>query len=459
MDAGRAPKAERFLAYLKGWRVPLGLLLAGVIFCEASWIVFLTPGEQDIAHYECYGLTFWLGSHGTALLPHATCAYLFQGTSAAPSPLPFHMLPIEYPSLSVLPFSLPLLAPLPCYALAFVLMMTLVAGLIYWLLACSDAWRAAPIFLFYLLLGTVGLFQERFDLLPATCTLICVLAARRGHWRVAYIALALGGLLKLYPFVMLPALLLDEQRQWPAQRANPDTDRPGLAWAWSKARRWHNCLLFTALLSVVTGGFALLNVQDALISPFHYFLARPIQIESLAGSVLWSASHMGVPYTIDFTFGSLNLESQLSLLLSPLDTALLLCGILFLLWLQWKRRIDLLEAMVGLLCVLIATGKVFSPQYLLWLLPLLAYLYACGKTSRAWMCCWAMISLLTTCIYALYYSRLTDPQLDPQIVQTFGGFFELVMLRNVLLLGTTIAFLGGWWGVRQAERQACQSSG
>lgn len=453
---GQAPKGERSLSYLKRWQFPLGLLLAGAVFCETSWMVFLTPGEQDMVHYECYGLTFWLGSHGTALLPRSTCAYLFQGvpTPAAPSPLPFHMLPIEYPPLSVLPFSLPLLAPLPWYALAFVLMMTLIAGLIYWLLAYSDARRAAPIFLFYLLLGTAGLFQERFDLLPATCTLICALAARRGHWRVAYIALALGGLLKLYPLVMLPALLLDEQRQWSAQSANLDTYQSGLAWAWSKTRRWHSCLLFTGLLCAVTGCFALLNVQDAILSPFHYFLARPIQIESLAGSVLWSVSHVGVPYTIDFTFGSLNLESQLSQLLSPLEAALLLCGILFLFWLQWKQRIDLLQTMVGLLCVLISTGKVFSPQYLLWLIPLLAYLYACGKTNRAWMCCWAVISLLTTGIYILYYSHLTDPRLDPQIVQTLGGFFELVMLRNVLLAGTTIVFLGGWWGVRQMERQA-----
>ncbi len=487
---GPAP-GERLSRFLKRGRFPLLVLLGIAIFCEAAWLVFLTPNEADLLHYECYGVTFWLGSHGSALLPHDACAYLFQGVPTPPptSPLPFHMLPIEYPPLTILPFSLPLLAPLPYYALAFVVMMTLVAGLLYLLLARSGAGRAAPIFLLYLLLGAAGVFQERFDLLPAACTLLCLLAAERGRWRAAYVALALGALLKIYPIVMLPALFLAEQQSRTAQ-AEPTSkqqselaqtehseqnegqdqieqkceqnegqaqaeqtraQRSGLVRAWSGVRRWRwsNCLLCIGLLLAVTGGFALLNVQDALISPLHYFLARPVQIEALAGSAIWSAGHFGIPYTIDFTFGSLNLESGLSRLLSPLDTLLMLAGLLFLLWLQWRRRIDLAQAMVGLVCLLMATGKVFSPQYLLWLIPLLAYLYACGKTSRAWMYCWAAISLLTTCIYTFYYSHLTDPRLDAQIVQTLPGFFELVLLRNLLLLGATIAFLGGWWGVRR----------
>lgn len=415
-------------------------------------MVFLAPNEQDIVHYECYGVTFWLGSHGAALLPHAMCSYLFQGVPTPPptSPLPFHMLPLEYPPLTILPFSLPLLAPLPYYPLAFVAMMTLVAGLVYWLLARSGARHAAPIFLFYLLLGALGLFQERYDLLPAACTLVCVLAAERGRWRTAYVALALGTLLKLYPIVMLPALFLAEQRAGPAKIDLMD-ESSWLTRAWTEVKhwRWSNCLLFAGLLLAVMGGFALLNVQDAIISPLQYFLARPVQVESLAGSVTWLAGHFGIPYTISFTFGSLNLESGLSRLLSPPGTLLMLAGILFLLWLQWRRRIDLIQAMVGLVCLLMVTGKVFSPQYLIWLIPLLAYLFASGRTNRTWMCWWAAILLLTTCIYIFYYSHLVDPRLDAQIAQTLPGFFELILLRNLLLLGATIVFLGGWWGVRR----------
>ncbi len=486
-----------------GNRWPLLLVLAALIFCEVAWLTFLTPGEADLAHYECYGLTFWLGSHGATLLPQTYCSFLHITT-----PLPaLHMLPQEYPPLTLLLFSLPLLAPLPYYALVFALLMTLSAGLIYWLLTRSDARRAAPVFLLYLLLGTSGVFQERFDLLPAACTLLCVLAAERGRWRVAYIALALGALLKLYPIIMLPALFLAEQRAWlltqgaRAEQGSEQTnlgeyDKQDLALAqlqnrgeqnseliklpahaeqgsrlssrnksgaraarllstWENVTRWkwRNCLLCLGLLLIVMGGFALLNFADAILSPLAYFLNRPPQVEALVASVIWLGDHFGAPYTIDFAFGSLNISSSLARLLSPVNSLLTLAGILAVLWLQWRKRIGLAQTLVGLVCVLIATGKVFSPQYLIWLIPLLAYISARGQTNRLWMCAWAVISLLTTFIYVFYYSRLPDPQTARYVVQTLPGFFELVALRNLLLAITTLAFVCNWWGVR--DNRAC----
>jgi hypothetical protein len=169
--------------------------------------------------------------------------------------------------------------------------------------------------------------------------------------------------------------------------------------------------------------------------------------------VIWANTSFDTHYTIGFDFGSLNVYSSLSSVISSVDTLLTFAGILFVLWLQWRKRIDLAQAMVGLVSVLITTGKVFSPQYLIWLIPLLAYLYARGKTSRPWMYCWAAISLLTTIIYLVYYTRLTDPLTDAQILPTLPGFFQLVALRNVLLLGTTVVFLGNWWGARSTSKQ------
>lgn len=432
---------ERVWKYMKKARLPLLILLIIAIFCEAAWLVSLTPTETDMAHYECYGLTFWLGSHGATLLPQGRCAFLT-------TPLPaLHMLPIEYPPLTIVAFSLPLLAPLPYYALGFALLMTLVAGLIYWLLKRSGARKAAPIFLLYLMLGAAAVAQERFDLLPAACTLICLLAVERGRWKMAYVALALGVLLKIYPIVMLPALFLAEQRAW---MAGINEQGSWLSRAWENVKRWHwqNSLLFAGLLIVVMGGFALLNYHDAIVSPLDYFLQRPLQIESLGSSVIWVGSHFGASYRIDFIFGSLNVESGLASLVSPTNMLLTVAGIVFVFWLQWRKQIDFAQTMVALVCVLITTGKVFSPQYLIWLFPLLAYIYARGKTNRLWMYCWAAISLLTTFIYAGYYSRLPDPQTARQIIQTLPGFFELVAVRNLLLLGTTLAFLCNWRGTR-----------
>jgi hypothetical protein len=405
-------------------RLLLLLLLGIALFCEAAWLVSVAP--TDVTRYECYSLTFWLGSYGTTLLPQTQCTFLHITT---PIP-PFHMLPLEYPPLTILIFSLPLLAPLPYYTLSFALLMTLTAGLIYWLLARSNAPKAAPIYLLYLILGTIAVVQERFDLLPAACTLICLLAATQKRWKTAYIALALGVLLKLYPLIMLPSLFLAEQQTYSTSR---DKTEP-------LVKRWQNSLLFAGLLIVVTGSFALLNFNDALVSPLAYFLQRPPQIESLASSVIWLGSHFGVPYTIVFSFGSLNLQSTLTRFISPIDTLLTLIGTLTLLWLQLRQRINLTQALTGLICILLVTGKVFSPQYLIWLIPLLAYLHANGQTNRLWMTSWATIALLTTLIYLLYYPHLPNPNTAPHILPTLPGFFELVASRNLLLLVTVLAF-------------------
>lgn len=451
------------------WRWPLLLALLALIFCEVAWLTFLTSTEADLVHYQCYGLTFWLGSHGTALLPPGSCSFL----SPDLTPQPLHMLPEEYPPLTIVLFSLPLLLPLPLYALTFALLMTLCAGLIYWLLAHNEARRAAPIFVLYLLLGSVGVFQERFDLVPAACTLVCLLAAERGRWRTAYFALALGVLFKLYPIVMLPALFLAEQRAWlVSSQAQASIDaatsrrRPGLAdgkqssagagqpsWlrlAWANVAHWTwtNCLLCLGLIVLVMGAFALLNVQDAILNSLSYFLSRPPQIESLAGSIIWLGGHLGAPSAIHFEFGSLNITSGLDNWISPAISLLTIAGLLTLFWLQWRRRLDLAQSLTGLVCVLIVTGKVFSPQYLIWLLPFLALLAARRQTSRLWMIAWAIISFLTTFIYIFYYSQLPDPQAAQKVIETLPGFFELVALRNALLVLTTLAFLCNWGQAR-----------
>jgi hypothetical protein len=441
---------KRLLAFkqtfpLPAW--PFLLLLAVLLFCEAGWLVALAP--TDVARYECYGLVFWLGSHGATLtgLQAGQCSFLTLPSTPA---LPFHLLPLEYPPLTIVIFSLPLLLPLPYYALGFALLMTLVAGGVYALLARSEARQAAPVFLLYLLLGAVAIFQERFDLLPAACTLLCLLAAERGRWRTAYIFLALGILLKLYPVVMWPALFLAEQRFWLASApAGDEPEKPAVR-LWSQVRRWHwqNSLLCTVLLVVVMGGFALLNVEQAIINPLTYFLARPPQIESLAGSLVWLGQIFGLPFTTAFTYGSLNISSSLVGLISPLATLLSLAGLLLVLWLQVYGRIGLAQALVGLLCVLVATGKVFSPQYLIWLFPLLAYTFARGGASRLWMSGWAIIALLTTLIYVGYYSRMPDPDTASVVVRTLPGFFVVVALRNGLVLLCGLAFLLNWWGTR-----------
>src|SRR2546428_8335972 len=125
----------------------------------------------------------------------------------APSQTP----PLKSPPLTLVIFSLSLLAPIPYYQLVFALWMALTSMLIYWLLLRYGPRGAALTFALYALVGAWATAEGRFDLVPAALTLLCIIAAERKHWTAAYIALAIGVLLKLYPLLLLPALFIAEQ--------------------------------------------------------------------------------------------------------------------------------------------------------------------------------------------------------------------------------------------------------
>ena len=425
--------------------VPITLITIS-IFIGSSWQVFLPT--TDPARYQCYALTFWFGSGATALLPAGQCSFL-QAIITQPQP-PFHILPIEYPPLTLLPFSLALLAPLHYYQVVIALMMALVAVLIYWLLLRYGPRGAALAFALSLFVGALGTAQGRFDLIPAALTLLCVIAAERKQWRWAYIALAFGVLFKLYPLLLLPALFTAEQRAYgrfstPAQKRSLSLLPQQLWYTVREARRWRwkNALICLGILAGVTGLFALQNFQGAVVNQLAYFLQRPVQVESTGSTLLWLMQGLGFPLSIDNNFGSLNVVSGLNGVVSLLGTLCLAVGCLAVLWMQWRERLDFTQAAIGLLLVFITTGKVFSPQYLIWLMPLLAY---AGVFDAFWIFCWGAASVLTTYVYTYLYTR---PVTDIRDVPLLPGFMETVGIRNALFVLMTLAFLCNWFQARQ----------
>lgn len=422
-----------FVAY-----IPL-VFMTFSTFSGSSWQFFLT--NNDVARYQCYALTFWLGSSATLLLPASQCAFLHI-TSVQP---PFHLLPIEYPPLTLVPFSLALITPLSYYQLAFALLMSLISVLVYWVLLHYGPRAAAAIFAFYIFIGAIGTAQNRFDLLPAALTLLALIAAERKHWTAAYSVLAFGFLLKLYPLLLLPAFFLAEQAAAGCIQLLPQsaTGTAILRHLWSNiyaaySWRWKNLLLFCGISLAVTGVFAIFNVQGATISQLSYFIQRPVQVEAMSSTLLWLASKVGVPYHIVYTYGSLNMISSLSNMASLVGEALFILGYGYTMWLQWRRKLDLTQTSIALLLVFIATGKVFSPQYLIWLIPLLAY---AGFCHAFWLLTWGTISALTTFIYIYLYGLPVNMLQLP----TLPIFSQTVAIRNALLLFLALAYLFNWF--------------
>jgi hypothetical protein len=430
---------------MRALRLPVLLIF---LFYETSWQVYLAP--TDVTRYQCYAMTFWFGSRAITRLPATQCAFL---PGASPQPA-FHLLPLEYPPLTILFFSLPLFVPLPYYSLAFALLMLLIVGIVHWLLNRFHSQQAAWRLLLYLGLGAGVLVQVRFDLLPAACMLLCLIAADRKRWGIAYSALAIGVLLKLYPLIALPALFIAEQH---ASSAPASYSIPGSAenspWFRYPIRRyvprwhWKHIGLFSGIVMGVSGCFALLNLQETLDGPVRYLIQRPTQIESLQGSLLWLAHDVGIPFQIVFSYGSLNIISPLASMLSWSGTGMCILGSLCIFRLQWRQRLSLGQAMIALLILLITTGKVFSPQYLIWVIPLVAYVGA----ARPWLYGWGLISLATTGIYIFYYSHLPNPDTAAQVIQSLPGFFEVVSLRNAAFCFLTLAYLFNWFQARHAH--------
>ena len=104
----------------------------------------------------------------------------------------------------------------------------------------------------------------------------------------------------------------------------------------------------------------------------------------------------------------------------------------------------MVQTFIALLLVFIVTGKVFSPQYLIWVMPLLAFTTA---LDGFWLLFWGTISLLTTIIYPYLYTRTPNILL----VQFVPGFIQFVAVRDALFVLVTLAYLFNWFQVRRRK--------
>jgi hypothetical protein len=429
-----------FIAYL-----PLIVAVGALLIAAVVGSFFYNPG---VIEYQCYSTAFWFGVKTSQLLPASQCQFIPQISQ-------YHTLPLDYPPLTLIIFSLPLLVPVVHYPLMFALFMAVPVSIIYWLLLRHGQRGAGAVFATCLLAGCLATTLARFDIVPAALTLLCLILAERKHWTLAYGALALGVLTKLYPIVLFPLLFLAEQRDQ-AGFFVPDlsvtlktaptvflqTIRNMRGWCWK------NGLMFIGLVLGVTACFGILLSKGAF-SSFSYLYLRPFQVESTGSVLLWLASFLGVPVEWKVTFGSLNTLSPISGEVSQVFVILLCIGYLFIVIQQWKGKMDLVQASLATLLVLVITSKVFSPQYLLWLIPLLAY--SATGNRRLWLY-WGGISILTTLIYPIYYAViaiLNVPSLVP-------GFLPVILLRDGLFVLLTVAYLFNFLNLR--ERSAIPGS-
>jgi hypothetical protein len=314
-----------------------------------------------------------------------TPIYQGYGKKILDGKVPYRDFPVEYPPAALPVFVLPALADDDDYGSAFELLMwTCAVAAIVLLAATLSAAGAGAVRLYAatafagiapLLLGSVIL--TRFDLWPAALATGALAALVRGRDRLGLGVLGLATAAKLYPAVLLPVALV-----WVARRRGSREAAVALG-------------VFSAVVVAIVLPFAILSpggVADSLTTQ----LDRPLQIESLGAAILLAAHQLGLyDPTVVSTHGSQNLSGSLPDALAATETGLQLAALVAV-WILFARgrpdRERLLVASAAATVAFIAFGKVLSPQFLIWLLPLVPLVG--GSTGIA--ACWVFAGALVT---------------------------------------------------------------
>lgn len=307
-------------------------------------------------------------------------------------------------------------------------------------------WRERPGAGWFWVLGGAALGPVvwlRFDLLVALLALLAVREReRRPGW--AGVALALAALLKLWPVVLVPALLL--RGDW---------------------RRW-----LVAASATLAGGVlveAALVGPSSLLGPLTYQVRRGLQIESLWATPTLLVERGSDPATVwEFAYRAYQLQGPAPSVLDgglsvPTAVAVAVMAVAGLGVLVAVRTagpgstgttgpaVSTTGASAGtagasalgavratgaalLVVLVVATNSVFSPQYVMWFLPLVGLVVARSvRLPTATVVVGLAVAALTQVIWPWGY---------PALLRLQGDVLAVLAVRNLLVL--VLAVLLAW---------------
>lgn len=203
-------------------------------------------------------------------------------------------------------------------------------------------------------LGAVTL--NRYDLWPALLLSLALLALLVGRNRLGFAALAIGCAVKIYPVVVVPVAAVHVLRT----RGRAELARSLAAFAGVLA------LLVLPFFALAPGGLGY-SVKTQV--------ARQLHLESLPASLLLAADMAGVYASsiVPGKPGSIDLDGSLPDALGVLATLVLFTALVltFLAYLRAEESRELLVlGTAASVTAFVALSKVISPQFLVWLVPL-----------------------------------------------------------------------------------------
>jgi hypothetical protein len=324
---------------------------------------------------------------------------------------------IEYPPLAVPLFRLGGAGlTLESYMTRFSVEMgvvTLLAGALVALAACAlwpRGWRAYVGGALYALgvAFTGAIIVNRYDVAVALIVAAFLLCLVRGWYTAAAIALGVGFALKITPAALLPLVLL--------LAGGPRR------WLWPLA----------GFTGAALAGFMpyLVTAPAGVWHVFQYHIERPLQIESVLGTPMLLGQALGAAWVVvGHSHGSHQLIAAGADMAADLSGVLTFGAlvIVYVVLLGGRARLraapeKLPLAVLTLLLALMTFGKVLSPQYFIWILPVLAVVAAREPLVGA---LGGIVLVLTHIEFPALYWDLVD--LQPAVV-------GLVVARNLLLV-------------------------
>jgi hypothetical protein len=329
--------------------------------------------------------------------------------------IPYRDFFVEYPPGGFLVFTPPALLPESWYLHAFKGLMALVGAATLLLLAVVLVRLGAGSTRLYgalfsvalspLAIGPVSL--NTYDAFPALLVLgaVAALIYRRDSLAFALLGVALAA--KLYAAALLPLFVL-----W-LWRSNRSLGRPVLA--------------FGSAVLVLVGPFALLG-WDGLSESIRAQAGRALQVESLGGALLLGAHRLGL-YEAEVVTGSTaalsrDLAGSLPDTLAVATTLVQLAAVALVAALFVRARPEGERLVLGAAATLagfLAFARFVSPQYLVWLVPLIPLVG--GATGVVGMAILGA-ALIAGQLWFFHYSELF----------ALEGIVWLVVVRDVLLV-------------------------
>jgi hypothetical protein len=336
--------------------------------------------------------------------------------------VPYRTLYVEYPPGALPVFLAPAVSE-PHYVELFKVLMTVLGcAAILATGAAATAIRAtaprvalavAPLAAAPLLLGAV--FLNRFDVWPMFLTALGLAALLRSRPVAGTVALALSIVTKVFAAAALPVVAVYLMRT-------------------ARAAVRRTVIAFAVVIAVTVLPFAAVG-PGGLAFSFYVQLTRHLEIESLAASFLLAADRLGIYQgrIVNGTPGSRDLAGALPTALGVASglvevAALVAAAVWFAKGPPVRRRF--VAAFALALVGYVAFGKVLSPQYMVWLLPVVPLV-----GGRRGIVATALL------VAALLLTRLEFSHWDS--INAIGPAVWLLVLRNLTLVALFVTLAGG----------------